>query len=175
MYPETFFVATGQWSLPSLLSTTSSTNTNAPHYMNQAEKSCSTDDEALCRARKIELRKRRLQFIQVLLGILVKAGETEMYQQAKSIVSTCVAAQRRRDPRVISFSLPSTVELLLRDVVGSLYWRRAEIYMQCYLSQRVLQSQLLRLEDQRRQCEQMTLVAKQTPLERLLSGGYEDL
>jgi hypothetical protein len=168
MYPGIFLVtATGQCSLSSLC--VANTETSA-HNNNKVDEWCYTGDAALCRARNIENRKRRLQFIKVLLGILLKAGETAIYQQAKAIVSTCAAARRRRDPRIISFSLPSTVELLLRDVVGGLYWRRAEIYTQWYISHLLQPQQLLE-----RQREQLTVIAEQTPLERLLSGGYEDL
>lgn len=66
-----------------------------------------------------------LLFIKVLLKYLEKVHETHLRRQVKFIVAECV--QRNRQGNKHFMPLPDVVELLVRNCVGELHWKRARL------------------------------------------------
>jgi hypothetical protein len=63
---------------------------------------------------------------------LERAGEYELHQQAKNIVSICTKRNKMRDP---DYSLlVDSVEVPLRELIGEEHWIRAHVYMRYYVA-----------------------------------------
>jgi hypothetical protein len=80
---------------------------------------------------------RRARFalqIKFLLKVLKDAGEEQLRNQARVVISTCTRQNRMGDP---NFSpLEDVVESYLRALVGEVYWEVAQSYQRRYLQQK---------------------------------------
>jgi hypothetical protein len=79
-----------------------------------------------------EQKRRFLLFIKILFKALDQAGNCETRERAKVIVSDCTRQNRLGDPNYTP--LMDAIDRRLRDQVGEVHWRRANIYMQHYMN-----------------------------------------
>jgi hypothetical protein len=70
--------------------------------------------------------------VKIILKCLEDSGDKLLHLQAKALISEIRKGNRMGDP-ISYFSLIDAVELQLRELVGSFYWRRAQAYMHYYI------------------------------------------
>lgn len=76
-------------------------------------------------------RARFLLFVKIIFKSLEDSGDKRLHLQAKALISDIRRRNRMGDPTCFSFV--DAVELRLRELVGSSYWRRAQAYMHYYI------------------------------------------
>jgi hypothetical protein len=77
-------------------------------------------------------KKRFLLFIKILFKSLDESEEnSELRENAKSIISDCTRRNRLGDPDYDP--LMDAVDRRLRRHVGEIHWRKAHVYMQHYI------------------------------------------
>jgi hypothetical protein len=78
---------------------------------------------------KVQQRARFAIFIKLLLKRL-ENSDAMLHEQAKSMVSFCLARNRTKDPNCAE--LVECVEIPLRELVGEIHWRRSHAYYTQY-------------------------------------------
>jgi hypothetical protein len=78
---------------------------------------------------QVEQRIRFAIFIKLLLKRL-ETSDTILHEQAKSLVSICLAGNRTKGAE--SVELVECVEIPLRELVGEVHWRRSHAYYTQY-------------------------------------------
>ena len=81
-------------------------------------------------------RARFVIFLKILLDSIQKSGDYHLHKQAKHTVAFCTQLNRMGDARFTP--LVNTLEVCLRDLVGELHWRHAELQTRKYLAKKSL-------------------------------------
>ena len=76
-------------------------------------------------------RTRMLLFVRILLKCIKISGNSQLHQQVKSIISTCVATNKLQDAR-FRRPLCFVLDMYLRKVVPVSVWERAERYQTAF-------------------------------------------
>jgi hypothetical protein len=70
-------------------------------------------------------------FVKILFKCLEDSGDKLLRLQAKALISETRRRNTMGDPTCFSFI--DAVELRLRELVGSFYWRQTQTYMNYYI------------------------------------------